>query len=266
MRQLVLGLTLGLFAADYVSETFAVGPSTVEFYFSPRHEIYIRAAGVMDHIRDILQFYQDRIGSGPWKDMPLKIVETSVYKPGGHASLNVVTLAEYLLNRATVSDPQTDPRFILRDLKILAHELAHQWWGEGVAFAESGSWSAEGFAEYLAYKYLAAKYPPTITDNVPRGWRGSATQRQYAYYRKDPGVLDRMRPALRAKLLAGQAKGDAYSVLPLRLLAAEERVGEETLRVRLAEVFRRHQGNTLSRQDFIAAIGPDTINWEGQQP
>ena len=259
-------LTLGLFAADYVSETFEVGPSTVEFYFSPRHEAYLRAAGVTDHIRDILQFYQDLLGSGPWKDMPLKIVETSVYKPGGYASLNVVTLAEYLLNRSTVSDPQTDPRFILRDLKILAHELAHQWWGEGVALAESGSWSAEGFAEYLAYKYLAAQYPTTITDNIPRGWRGGAAQQRNAWYRRDANALNRMRPALREKLLAGQSKGEAYSVLPLQLLAAEQRIGQETFRLRLAEVFRGHQGATLDRRDFIAAFGPEAIDLEKEQP
>jgi hypothetical protein len=259
-------LTLGLFAADYVSETFKVGPSTVEFYFSPRHETYIRAAGIADHIRDILQFYQGLLGSGPWKDMPLKIVETSVYKPGGHASLNVVTLAEYLLNRSTVSDPQTDPRLVLRDLKILAHELAHQWWGGGVAVTESGSWSSEGFAEYLAYEYLAAKYPPTVTDNIPRGWQSGAAQQRNAWYRRDADALNRMRPALRAKLLAGQAKGEAYSVLPLQLLAAEKRVGQETFRLRLAEIFREHQGGTLDRRDFMAAFGPDAIDWEKEQP
>ena len=249
-------LTLGLFAAEYACETFPVGPATVEFYFSPRHETYIRAAGVTDRIRDILEFYQELIGPFPFDDMPLKIVETSVYKPGGHASLNVVTMAEYLLNRAKVSDPNTDPRYILRDLKILAHELGHQWWGSGVAIDESGAWSSEGLTEYVTYQYLAARCPATFADIIPHGWRGSIAQGKYAYWRKDPAALDRMRPALREKLLAGQAKGDAYSVLPVRLLEAEERIGKEAVRARLAEIFRRYRGNTLDWQDFVAVMGP----------
>ena len=126
-------LAVGLFAAEYVRETFEAGPAKIEFYFSPRHEAYIREANIANYIRDIIGFYQELIGPYPFDDSPLKIVETSVYKPGGHSSLNVVTLAEYMLNRSKVPDPATDPRFILRDLKILAHELAHQWWGSGVA-------------------------------------------------------------------------------------------------------------------------------------
>jgi hypothetical protein len=89
-------LALGLFAAEYTRETFQVGSAAVEFYFSPRHETYIHASKVTDRIRDILEFYQGLIGL-PFDDMPLKIVENSVYKPGGHSSLNVVTMAEYLL-------------------------------------------------------------------------------------------------------------------------------------------------------------------------
>jgi hypothetical protein len=259
-------LTLGLFAAEYARETFEVGTATVEFYFSPRHEAYIRAAGVTSRIRDILRFYQEFVGPFPFDDMPLKIVETSVYKPGGHASLNVVTMAEYLLNRAKVSDPNTDPRYILRDLKILAHELGHQWWGSGVAIDESGAWSSEGLTEYITYKYLAARCPPAFADIIPHGWRGSAAQRKYAYWRKDPTALARMRPALREKLLLGQAKSEAYNVLPVRLLEAEERAGTEAVRARLAEVFRQYRGGTLSRQDFVAAMGSDMIDWEREQP
>lgn len=259
-------LTLGLFAAEYTRETFHVGPVAVEFYFSPRHESYIHATKVTDRIRDILGFYQERIGAFPFDDMPLKIVETSVYKPGGHASLNVVTMAEYLLNRAKVPDPNTDPWFVLRDQRILAHELAHQWWGSGVAIDESGAWSSEGLTEYIAYQYLAARYSPNVTHNIPRGWRGSATQRQYAYWRKDPAALERMRPALREKLLLGLAKGEAYSVLPVRLLEAEERVGKETVLVRLAEVFRQYRGRTLDRSGFVAAMGPGVIELEKEQP
>jgi len=259
-------LALGLFAAEYEQETLAVGSTTVEFYFSPRHADYIRAAGVTDHIRDILAFCGTFTGTGPWENMPLKIVETSVYKPGGHASLNVVTMAEYLLNRIKAPDPSTMPRFILRDLKILAHELAHQWWGGGVAIAESGAWSSEGLAEYMAYKYLAAQYPAAITDSIARGWRGSAAQGKHAYWRKDPRALERMRPALREKLLTGQARGRAYSVLPLRLLAAEERLGAGPLQARLAEVFRRHRGTTLPWESFVAILGPGTIDLCEEQP
>ncbi len=259
-------LALGLFAAEYTRETFQVGSAAVEFYFSPRHETYIHAAKVTDRIRDILKFYQELIGPSPFDDMPLKIVENSVYKPGGHSSLNVVTMAEYLLNRARVSDPNTDPRYILRDLKTLAHELAHQWWGSGVALDESGAWSCEGLAENATYQYLAARFSSSITHNIPRGWRGAATQRQYAYWRKDPAALDRMRPALREKLLLGLAKGEAYSVLPVRLLEAEERMGKEAVGARLAEVFRQYRGRTLDRNGFAAVMGPGIIEQEKERP
>lgn len=252
-------LALGLFAAEYMQETFHVGSAAVEVYFSPRHETYIRAAKVTDRIRDILNFYHELIGPFPFDDLPLKIVENSVYKPGGHASLNVVTMAEYLLNRAKVPDPNTDPRYILRDLKILAHELGHQWWGSGVAIDDSGAWSSEGLTEYVTYQYLAARFPPQITHNIPGGWRGSAAQRKNACWRKDPAALERMRPALREKLLLGQERGEAYSVLPVRLLEAEERMGKETVRARLAEVFRRYRGRTLDPSGFVAVMGPDVI-------
>jgi hypothetical protein len=259
-------LTLGLFAAEYTREAFTVGPAAVEFYFSPRHEDYIRAAGVTNRIRDILTFYQEFVGAAPFDDTPVKIVETSVYKPGGHASLNVVTIAEYLLNRAKVSDPNTDPHYILRDLNILAHELGHQWWGSGVAINESGAWSSEGLTEYVTYKYLAARCPATFTDIIPRSWRGSIAQGKHAWYHQDPGALARMRPALREKLLRGQAKAQAYNVLPVWLLEAEEQIGKDTVRVRLAEVFRQHRGGTLAWQDFAATMGPGIIDLEKEQP
>lgn len=258
--------TIGLFAAEYSRQAFEVGSTKVEFYYSPRHETYVRQAGIANHIHDMIAFYQDLMGLGPFHDLPLKIVETSVYKPGGHASLNVVTLAEYMLNRAKVSDPKTDPRFILRDLKILAHELAHQWWGSGVAVAESGAWSSEGLAEYMMYRYLAARYPEGIVHNIPGGWKSSVFHRQNAYYRQDAGALQRMRPALRETLLRGESKSEAYSVLPWRLLTAEERLGQEVVCSRLAEVFRQYQGRTLQWQDFVAIMGSDTIELEGRQP
>ena len=232
-------------------------PAKIEFYFSPRHEAYIREANIANYIRDIIGFYQELIGPYPFDDSPLKIVETSVYKPGGHSSLNVVTLAEYMLNRSKVPDPRTDPRFILRDLKILAHELAHQWWGSGVAVAESGAWSSEGLG-----RVHDLQVPGSTTSTCNHAQHPSRLARlglatAERLLPQGPRALDRMRPALREKLLQSQTRGEAYSVLPLRLLAAEERVGQEAVCGRLAEVFRRYRGSTLGWQDFADAMGPD---------
>jgi hypothetical protein len=131
-----------------------------------------------------------------------------------------------------------------------------------VVLDESGAWSCEGLAEYAAYRYLTARFPPQITDNIPYGWRGSANQRQYAYWRKDPGALERMRPALREKLLRGLEQGEAYSVLPARLLEAEKCLGKETVQTRLAEVFRQYRGRTLDRSGFVAVMGPGILELE----
>ena len=75
-----------------------------------------------------------------------------------------------------------------------------------------------------------------------------------------------MRPALRERLLREESRGEAYSVLPLHLLAAEERAGEETVRVRLAEIFREHRGDALDRGDFIAMMGTGVIDLEEELP
>jgi hypothetical protein len=147
-------------------------------------------------------------------------------------------------------------------LNTLAHELGHQWWGSGVAIDDSGAWSSEGLTEYVAYQYLAARFPPQITHNIPDSWRGSAAQRKNAYWRKDPAALERIRPALREKLLLGEAKGLAYNTLPVRLLEAEERLGKETVWTRLAEVFRQYRGRTLDRSGFVAVMGPGIVELE----
>jgi hypothetical protein len=71
---------------------------------------------------------------------------------------------------------------------------------------------------------------------------------------------------LREKLLLGLERGEAYSVLPVRLLEAEERMGKEAVRARLAEVFRQYRGRTLDRSGFVAAMGPGIIELEKEQP
>ena len=47
---------------------------------------------------------------------------------------------------------------LLHDLDIIAHEMAHQWWGTGVSLTTDGSFSDEGLAEYSSYKYIQNEF------------------------------------------------------------------------------------------------------------
>ena len=54
---------------------------------------------IENYIKNMFEYYSDNIGSYYSKEYPLKIVESSIYKPGGHSSGNVITFAEYMVNR-----------------------------------------------------------------------------------------------------------------------------------------------------------------------
>ena len=259
-------LSLGVFAADYVCKTFEVNGAKVEFYYSPRHAAAIETSGVARQIADILSFYHERLGALPFAGMPLCIVETSVYKPGGHASLNVVTLAEYLLNRTGSTDPNRHPGYVLRDQKILAHELAHLWWGGEVTIADARAWSAEGLAEYMAYRFLAARYPEGITENIIRGWHGTVVGQTNAYYQRDPAAWRRMRPAMRERLGRDRAKAEAYSSLPLQLVTCERRDNTTDLLPKLGKLFQAHRGSALAWPEFVAGMAPEFHTPEGGPP
>ena len=100
---------------------------------------------------DILQFYAGIIGEAPYPTMALALVEHDV--PGGHSPGYFAVMNNPLPSSPFVwrSDPasfQGFPEF------FLAHELAHQWWGQAVGWKNyHEQWISEGFAQYFAALY-----------------------------------------------------------------------------------------------------------------
>jgi hypothetical protein len=98
--------------------------------------------------RAILDYYQEIFGPCPYT--PLSLVFAENVTPGGHSPPGLVFLQSRpaLALRPLRDDPAnfTDvPGF------FLAHELAHQWWGQGVGpenYRER--WLSEGAAQYAA--------------------------------------------------------------------------------------------------------------------
>ena len=88
------------------------------------------AEAVMDRAGDILRFYTEQFGPCPYPLLNLAVTEGLA--PGGHSPPGMIVLVQrpLLLRRGLRDDPANFsdvPGF------FLAHELAHQWWGHGVA-------------------------------------------------------------------------------------------------------------------------------------
>ena len=102
----------------------------------------------MDRAADILRFFSSEFGPCPYPFINLLAIEGS--SPGGHSPPGMVILARkpFNLHRQLRDDPTNFsdvPGF------FLAHELAHQWWGQGVGpenYRER--WLSEGAAQYAA--------------------------------------------------------------------------------------------------------------------
>jgi hypothetical protein len=107
-------------------------------------------------VADILAFYTREFGPAPYPDLNLVIAEARA--PGGHSPPGMVLLNERppFLRSSLVPDPAS-----FHDIPgfFLAHELAHQWWGQGVSGQNYRErWISEGMAQYAAALWARSRY------------------------------------------------------------------------------------------------------------
>ncbi|MFC1614609.1 M1 family aminopeptidase, partial [Gemmatimonadota bacterium] len=111
-----------------------------------------RIDDIFQNVGTIFEYYEDLYGgfSYPWNE--LKIVEIG----RGYFPLALADLEIILLPRGFFSDYLDS--LDSDEIALLAHEIAHQWWGMVVTPDPSQSmWLAEGLAEFSS-KYLIEKY------------------------------------------------------------------------------------------------------------
>jgi hypothetical protein len=107
-----------------------------------------QAARLLARAGEILRFFETEFGPFPYPSLTLLAIEGQT--PGGHSPPGMVIMAErpMFVRRALRDDPagfNDIPGF------FLAHELAHQWWGHGVAGENYRErWLSEGAAQYAA--------------------------------------------------------------------------------------------------------------------
>ena len=110
-----------------------------------------RARGLSTRAEDILKFYGSLMGEMPYPSLTIGLIESDL--PGGHSPAYASLLNEPLQNSDLMW--RRDPVYF-RDFQdfFLAHELAHQWWGQAVGWSNyHEQWLSEGLAHYFSALY-----------------------------------------------------------------------------------------------------------------
>lgn len=118
---------------------------------------------------DILQFFQSTIGDAPYPAFTVGLIENRL--PGGHSPGYFAALNQPLGTSSVNwrNDPASFNRF---PEFFLAHEIAHQWWGQAIGWRNyHEQWLSEGFAQYFAALYAEHARGEDTFDSVLRQMR-----------------------------------------------------------------------------------------------
>ncbi len=130
-----------------------------------------RARSLAEQASAMLQFYASIVGEAPYPAFTLAVTESEL--PGGHspayfAVLNQVLPTQPIMWRNDPVNFDSFPAF------YLAHELAHQWWGQAVGWKNyHEQWLSEGFAQYFAALYAEKALDSNVFPSVLRQMRRS---------------------------------------------------------------------------------------------
>ncbi|HJZ13231.1 MAG TPA: M1 family aminopeptidase, partial [Acidobacteriota bacterium] len=114
------------------------------------------AAQFAENADDILRFYSGYFGKYAYGN--LNVILRPMQEPGGHSPANVAIVNRVFSfwQQSFRRDPLYIPEF---PMFVLAHELAHQWWGQAVGWRNyQDQWLSEGFAQYAAWEYIASRH------------------------------------------------------------------------------------------------------------
>jgi len=143
------------------------GGAILAVWANPRQQG--RGRSLSGDARAILDFFTEVIGETPYPQFTLALTESQL--PGGHSPAYFAVLNQPLPTSTLRwrNDPvsfESFPSF------FLAHEIAHQWWGQGVGWANyHEQWLSEGLAQYFAALYAARERGGVVFGNLMRQMR-----------------------------------------------------------------------------------------------
>jgi hypothetical protein len=135
------------------------GPTSVPLQVFASADIGASRLWIAEESRAILGRYESWFGAFPFEK--LTVVQRLHPTAGGHSPASFVVLNEVPRSPDILPPPVLGSPVDLSRYReyFLAHEMAHQWWGQAVAGERyRDQWLSEGLAQFAAVSYLRAKW------------------------------------------------------------------------------------------------------------
>jgi hypothetical protein len=130
---------------------------------------------LISRVSEIVRQYAKITGEAPYPNFTVATLEDNL--PGGHSPpyfamvLQPLPTSPFTWGNDPVAFDSLYPPF------LLAHEVAHQWWGQAVGWKNyHEQWLSEGMSQYFAVLYAGTDRGPDIVRTLISQMRQSATQ------------------------------------------------------------------------------------------
>jgi len=170
--------TLALTISDTYAHYALDGDIPIDVYSLPSHDEEARLFA--SYAREILATYEDTYG--PYPHARLTLVENPSAGGSAFAADGILWLSSVFFTHRDIPYGGFTNRFIEF---ILAHEIAHMWFGLGIETnLNTDSWLSEGLAQYAAISYFENRhgaFDPNLIESLGSGILEDFVQQQFGY-------------------------------------------------------------------------------------
>jgi hypothetical protein len=239
-----IGNEYAIFSARYAVREARWGDVALEILHHPAHDLNVQR--MIRGMEASLEQFTERFGPYPYR--VLRMVEY----PSAGGSLHAEAASIWYQELFSLFDTARDPRRIDLPFAVVAHEVAHQWWGSQGARVEGIALLSESLAWYSALGVIEQEY-------------GAEHLARFLGFMRESYLTPRSRADV--PLLRTSNSFLAYRKGPFAMYALREYVGEESVDVALRGLRARYASpeppfaTSLDLYAELQQVTPDSLQY-----